>query len=110
MANLGLFFTWLAYSSIYGIPSPGVSWGDAFGWSIVVPLLFCPLPPLPLSHAALQPSSLGNLLGGICLVAMVFHFAFTRPWCCRSRDKVEAPPRTGPDPLDSSFEMSKVHV
>ncbi len=72
VANMALFFLYLTYP-IAGTP-PGtvqITWGDAFGWSIV-------------------PSSIGNTLGAVVLVSMVFTFVIENGvlfGCCCPKKK-----------------------
>jgi formate/nitrite transporter FocA (FNT family) len=74
IANMSLFFLYLTYP-IAG-PLPGtdiVTWGDAFGWSIV-------------------PSSLGNAIGAVVLVAMLFTFVIEDGLlfgCCCAKKKTD---------------------
>lgn len=81
LANMSLFFLWLVYAGMNGIPSPSVTWGDAFLWSIF-------------------PSSLGNVLGGALLLSTIFHFAWSTSWqnrsCCR-RSRSSSTPEKGGD-------------
>lgn len=71
-ANMGFFMLGLTYSGIYHIDT-GVGWGVAFGWNIV-------------------PASIGNIVGGILLVLLLFSFGITRrkPECNpNSRSQLE---------------------
>lgn len=57
-ANMGTFFNGLIYDGMYGFPEPlGFGWGDVFAYNLI-------------------PASIGNIIGGIFLVVLLFSFAF----------------------------------
>jgi formate/nitrite transporter FocA (FNT family) len=87
VANMSLFFLYLTYPIAGPLPTTDViSWGDAFGWSIV-------------------PSSIGNAIGAVVLVSMLFTFVIEDGLlfgcCCTKKrtngDDLEMQTRTNSD-------------